>query len=68
MHAVNSRRKFLCVRNLEPHEILEKIQVLLGESGRRLSRNDKPWTTGTKSLDRSFSHVQDEFVSRLRKC
>ncbi|KAK4115046.1 hypothetical protein N656DRAFT_776108 [Canariomyces notabilis] len=41
-HYINGRQKAICVRNMEPYEILKKVELLRDASGEHLKRTTKP--------------------------
>jgi len=41
-HYINGREKAICVRNLEPLQILQKVKLLRDASGEKLKRTHKP--------------------------
>ncbi|KAK4099061.1 hypothetical protein N658DRAFT_498872 [Parathielavia hyrcaniae] len=41
-HYINGREKAVCVRNMEPYEILKKAELLRDASGEKLRRTAKP--------------------------
>ncbi|KAL1878834.1 hypothetical protein VTK73DRAFT_7487 [Phialemonium thermophilum] len=41
-HYINGREKAICVRNMEPLEVLKKAELLRDASGERLRRTVKP--------------------------
>lgn len=56
-HYINGREKAVCVRNLEPGQILEKALLLRDASGERLKKVTKP----VKSLNESVRGIWDPF-------
>jgi large subunit ribosomal protein L43 len=52
-HYINGREKVICVRNLEPNQILKKAELLRDASGERLKRVTKP----VKSINESVRGV-----------
>lgn len=40
-HYINGRTKPICVRNLEPLEVLQKVELLRDASGKKLVRSNK---------------------------
>lgn len=40
-HYINGRTKPICVRNLSPYEILQKVELLRDASGEKLRRTNK---------------------------
>lgn len=51
------KEKAICVRNMEPTEILEKALLLRSASGEKLKRVSKP----VKSLNESVRGIWDPF-------
>ncbi|KAJ5635978.1 54S ribosomal protein L51 [Penicillium longicatenatum] len=47
---VNGREKAICVRNLEPIDILKKAMILKDASGEKLKRTKKPVTSINESV------------------
>lgn len=47
---VNGREKAICVRNLEPIDILKKAMILKDASGDKLKRSKKPVTSINESV------------------
>lgn len=47
---VNGREKAICVRNLEPIDILKKAMILKDASGDKLKRTKKPVTSINESV------------------
>ncbi|KAK4173482.1 thioredoxin-like protein [Triangularia setosa] len=41
-HYINGRSKPICVRNMEPYEILKKLELLRDASGEKLKKVTKP--------------------------
>ena len=41
-HYINGKEKPICVRNLEPLQILKKVELLRDASGEKLKRVTKP--------------------------
>lgn len=41
-HYINGREKAICVRNMEPLEVLKKAELLRDASGEKLKRVTKP--------------------------
>ena len=52
-HYINGRHKAICVRNLEPGQILKKAELLRDASGEKLKRITKP----VKSINESVRGV-----------
>lgn len=52
-HYINGRHKAICVRNLEPGQILKKAELLRDASGEKLKRVTKP----VKSINESVRGV-----------
>lgn len=40
-HYINGRHKPICVKNLSPYEILQKVELLRDASGEKLKRTNK---------------------------
>lgn len=49
-HYVNGRTKPVCVRNLTPFEILQKVELLRDASGEKLKRTNKAVTSTSPSV------------------
>ncbi|KAK3357134.1 thioredoxin-like protein [Lasiosphaeria hispida] len=49
-HYINGRQKPICVRNLEPTAILQKVKLLRDASGEKLKRVHKPVTSINPSV------------------
>ncbi|EQB51012.1 54S ribosomal protein L51 [Colletotrichum gloeosporioides] len=49
-HYINGREKAVCVRNMEPLEILKKAELLRDASGEKLKRTSKPVTSINTSV------------------
>lgn len=47
---INGREKAICVRNMEPLEILKKAELLRDASGEKLKRVNKPVTSINPSV------------------
>merc|ERR1712187_536250 len=47
---INGREKAICVRNLEPEQILQKANLLREASGDKLKRTKKPVTSINESV------------------
>jgi large subunit ribosomal protein L43 len=54
---MNGREKAICVRNMEPNEIMQKAVLLRNASGERLKRVTRP----VRSLNESVRGVWDPF-------
>lgn len=54
---INGREKAICVRNMEPTEILKKLELLKSASGEKLKRERKP----VKSFNESVRGVWDPY-------
>jgi large subunit ribosomal protein L43 len=52
-HYINGRHKAICVRNLEPGQILKKAELLRDASGEKLKRVTKP----VKSINESVRGI-----------
>jgi large subunit ribosomal protein L43 len=52
-HYINGRHKAICVRNLEPEQILKKAELLRDASGEKLKRVTKP----VKSINESVRGI-----------
>ncbi|CAG7946953.1 unnamed protein product [Penicillium nalgiovense] len=59
---INGREKPVCVRNMEPHEILKKANLLKEASGEKLKRVKKPIT----SLNESVRGIWSPYHGDLR--
>ncbi|KAJ6184247.1 hypothetical protein N7519_005548 [Penicillium mononematosum] len=59
---INGREKPVCVRNMEPHEILKKANLLKEASGEKLKRVKKPVT----SLNESVRGIWSPYHGDLR--
>ncbi|PFH55894.1 hypothetical protein XA68_17441 [Ophiocordyceps unilateralis] len=49
-HYINGRTKPICVRNLSPYEILQKIELLRDASGEKLRRTNKAVLSSSPSV------------------
>ncbi|KAL0931011.1 mitochondrial 54S ribosomal protein mL43 [Colletotrichum truncatum] len=49
-HYINGKEKSVCVRNMEPLEILKKAELLRDASGEKLKRTNKPVTSINPSV------------------
>ncbi|GKT87791.1 mitochondrial 54S ribosomal protein MRPL51 [Colletotrichum tofieldiae] len=49
-HYINGREKAICVRNMEPLEILKKAELLRDASGEKVKRVNKPVTSINPSV------------------
>lgn len=49
-HYINGRTKPICVRNLSPYEILQKVELLRDASGEKLKRTNKAVTSTSPSV------------------
>lgn len=49
-HYINGREKAVCVRNMEPYEILKKVELLRDASGEPLKRTTKPVSSINESV------------------
>lgn len=54
---INGKEKAICVRNMEPNEILQKATLLRDASGEKLKKVTKP----VKSLNESVRGIWDPF-------
>ncbi|KAJ5558796.1 hypothetical protein N7535_009323 [Penicillium sp. DV-2018c] len=59
---INGREKPVCVRNLEPHDILKKANLLKEASGEKLKRTKKP----VSSLNESVRGIWSPYHGDLR--
>ena len=59
---INGREKAICVRNMEPSEILKKATILKDASGEKLKRTKKPVT----SLNESVRGIWSPYHGDLR--
>lgn len=59
---INGREKAICVRNMEPGEILKKAMILKEASGEKLKRTKKPVT----SLNESVRGIWSPYHGDLR--
>ncbi|KAK3701211.1 39S ribosomal protein L51, mitochondrial [Vermiconidia calcicola] len=58
---INGREKAVCVRNMTPHEILEKANYLRGASGEKLKRSGRAGRTVVRSQTESVRGVWSPF-------
>ncbi|KAF4121162.1 large subunit ribosomal protein L43 [Geosmithia morbida] len=49
-HYINGRNKPVCVRNMTPYEILQKVELLRDASGEKLRRTNKAITSSNPSV------------------
>lgn len=61
-HYINGREKSICVRNLEPNDILAKAMILKDASGEKLKVQKKPVT----SLNESVRGIWSPYHGDLR--
>lgn len=61
-HYINGLEKAICVRNLEPSEIMKKTMILKEASGEKLKRTKKPVT----SLNESVRGIWSPYHGDLR--
>lgn len=61
-HYINGLEKAICVRNLEPTEIMKKTMILKEASGEKLKRTKKPVT----SLNESVRGIWSPYHGDLR--
>jgi len=54
---ISGREKAICVRNMQPNEIIDYAELLKNASGEKLKRDRKP----VKSLNESVRGVWDPF-------
>jgi large subunit ribosomal protein L43 len=59
---INGNEKSICVRNLEPEDILKKAMILKDASGDKLKRTKKPIT----SLNESVRGIWSPYHGDLR--
>ncbi|KAJ4304145.1 39S ribosomal protein L51, mitochondrial [Collariella sp. IMI 366227] len=57
---INGREKAVCVRNMEPYEILKKAELLRDASGEKLKRTHKPVTSINPSVRGVWSPYHGE--------
>jgi large subunit ribosomal protein L43 len=58
-HYINGRHKAICVRNLDPGQILKKTELLRDASGEKLKRVTKP----VKSINESVRGIWSPYHS-----
>ncbi|KAJ5397404.1 54S ribosomal protein L51 [Penicillium cosmopolitanum] len=61
-HYINGHEKAICVRNLEPSEIMKKTNILKEANGEKLKRTKKPVT----SLNESVRGIWSPYHGDLR--
>ncbi|QIW95034.1 hypothetical protein AMS68_000552 [Peltaster fructicola] len=49
-HYINGREKAICVRNMHPTEIIQKVELLKNASGAKLKKTNKPVTSLQESV------------------
>lgn len=59
---INGREKAICVRNLEPDQIAQKVALLREASGEKLKRINKP----VKSLNESVRGIWSPYHGGLK--
>jgi large subunit ribosomal protein L43 len=59
-HYINGREKAICVRNMEPFEILKKAELLRDASGEKLRRVTKPVSSINESVRGIWSPYHGE--------
>ena len=58
---MNGREKAVCVRNMTPHEILDKAELLKAASGEKLKRSDRAGRRVVTSTNESVRGVWDPY-------
>jgi large subunit ribosomal protein L43 len=61
-HYINGREKPICVRNMQPNEILKKVILLKEASGEKNRRQSKP----VRSLNESVRGIWSPYHGDLR--
>ena len=59
-HYINGKTKTICVRNLEPLQVLKKAELLREASGEKLKRTTKPVTSSNPSVRGIWSPFHGE--------
>ncbi|OJJ51079.1 hypothetical protein ASPZODRAFT_127086 [Penicilliopsis zonata CBS 506.65] len=62
-HYINGREKAICVRNLEPEQILQKANLLKEASGEKLKKQKKPVTSLNESVRGIWSPYHGDLKS-----
>ncbi|KAF6839744.1 mitochondrial 54S ribosomal protein MRPL51 [Colletotrichum musicola] len=62
-HYINGRQKSICVRNMEPLEILKKAELLRDASGEKVKKVNKPVTSFNPSVRGVWSPYHGNGVS-----
>ncbi|KAK3048779.1 39S ribosomal protein L51, mitochondrial [Extremus antarcticus] len=60
-HFINGREKAVCVRNMTPHEILEKALYVRSSSGEKLNKGMKAGRNVVRSNNESVRGVWDPY-------
>jgi large subunit ribosomal protein L43 len=59
-HYINGKKKTICVRNMEPLQVLKKAELLREASGDKLKRTTKPVTSSNPSVRGIWSPFHGE--------
>ncbi|KAL2213369.1 hypothetical protein CC79DRAFT_1327232 [Sarocladium strictum] len=62
-HYINGRHKPICVRNLTPFEIMQKVELLRDASGEKLRKTNKPVLSTKQSVRGVWSPYHGKGVS-----
>lgn len=66
-HYMNGREKAICVRNMRPHEILEKTTLLRNASGEKLKKSNRAGRDMVKSVNESVRGIWDPYHGKQFK-
>lgn len=58
---VNGREKAICVRNMTPAEIMNKVQLLKTDSGEKMKKSNRAGRNMVTSINESVRGVWDPF-------
>lgn len=58
---INGREKAICVRNMQPNEILQKATLLRNASGEKLKKVTKPVKSLNESVRGIWSPFHDQY-------
>ncbi|KAH8668378.1 thioredoxin-like protein [Xylariales sp. PMI_506] len=59
-HYINGKQKSICVKNMEPTQVLKKAELLRDASGDKLKRTNKPVTSISQSVRGVWSPYHGE--------
>lgn len=64
---MNGRERAICVRNMKPHEILEKTTLLRNASGEKLKKSNRAGRDMVKSVNESVRGIWDPYHGKQFK-